>query len=216
MAVYLPNGATIAIGSVYATAKNVTALTNATEAVATAEASHGFIVGDIGRIVSGWSKLDGRVTRIKTVSTNDLTYEGINTVDTTRYPAGTGIGTLQEVSTFVQVTQVLEATTQGGDQQFTTYSFLEDSTERQIPTNKSAQSLSLTIADDVTLPHYAVLDAADEDRLPRVVRIALSGGSKLYYQAYVTLNKTPTLTKNEVMGLNVTISLVADPVRYAA
>lgn len=216
MAVSLPNGATIAIGSAYAAAATMSAITNATNAVATLSASHGFIVGDIGRIVSGWSQLNGQVARVSAVSVNDVTLEGINTLSTVRFPAGSGTGSLQEVTAFTQVTQVLDTGTSGGDQQFTPYSFLEDSNERQIPTNKSAQSFTLTIADDASLPHYAVLVAADDDRLPRAVRFLLPSGSPLYYQGYVTMNKTPTITKNQVMGLQVTVSLIANPVRYVS
>ena len=215
MAVSLPNGATVSVGTTYATAKNMTAVSNANPAVATLEASHGIIVGDVFRVVSGWSKLSGRVPRASVVATNDVTMEGIDTTSTTTYPAGSGVGTVQEVTGWTQITQVLEAATSGGEQQFTTYSFLEDSTERQIPTAKSAQSFTLTIADDSTLPHYAALLAADTDKLPRVIRLALPSGSKLYYQAFVTINPTPTITKNEVMGLQVTFSLIADPVRYS-
>lgn len=214
MSVSLPNGATISLGSTYGASKAMSAITNATPAVATLEAAHGIIVGDVFRVVSGWSLLNGRVPRASVVSTNDVTLEGIDTTDTVKFPAGSGTGSVQEVTAWQQITQVLEAATSGGDQQFTTYSFLEDATERQIPTVKNPQVFTMTIADDATLPHYAVLAAADTDRLPRVIRLALPSGSKLYYQAYVTMNPTPTITKNEVMGLQVTFSLIALPVRY--
>lgn len=215
MSVSLPNGATISVGSAYGTSTTMLALSNSNPAVATVGAAHGLIVGDIARITSGWSKLNGQVARVSAVNVNDITLEGINTLSTIKFPAGSGIGNLQEVTAFTQITQVLETATQGGDQQFITYSFLEDATERQIPTNKSAQSLTLTIGDDATLPHYPVLSAADDDRLPRAIRILLPSNSPIYYQGYVTLNKTPTITKNQIMGLQATISLIADPIRYA-
>jgi hypothetical protein len=216
MAVSLPNGSTLSIHATVGTAVAMSAITNATEAVATLAAAHGFIVGDIGRVVSGWSKLNGRVARIKTVATNDVTLEGINTSDTTKYPAGSGTGTMQEVLTWQQIIQVLEAGSSGGEQQFAEYDFLEDPTTRQIPTKKSAQAFTLTVADDAALPQYAVLAAADEDTLPRVARLVLASGSKIYWQAYVTMNKFPSLTKDQVMGLQVTLSAVADPTRYVS
>lgn len=194
----------------------MTAISNATQAVATLEASHGVIANDIIVVTSGWSRLNGRVVRAESVSTNDVTLDDINTSSTTLYPAGSGAGSVKEVSGFTQVTQVLEFSTEGGEQQFVTYSFLEDDTERRIPTVKSAQGFNLVIGDDPTLPHYALLDAADQDRLPRVIKVQLPGGSVIYYNAYVTLNRTPTLTKNEVMGLRASFSLLADPTRYAA
>jgi hypothetical protein len=52
--------------------------------------------------------------------------------------------------------------------------------------------------------------------LQRVVRVTLPSGSVIYWSAYVTLQKTPTLTKNEVMGLEVTMSLINAVTRYAS
>lgn len=214
MAISLPNGATVSIAATYGTVKAITAITNATQAVATLEATHAIVVNDVMEVTSGWSRLNGRIVRASALATNDVTLEKINTTSTTRFPLGSGTGSVREILTWQQIIQVLETSSAGGDQQFATYSFLEDSTDRQLPTNKSAQSLTLQIGDDATLPHYAVLDAADDDRLPRAIRIQLPNGGILFYNCIVSLNKTPTLTKNQVMSLAVTLSLQADPTRY--
>lgn len=216
MSVSLPNGATISIASGYGTAKVMSALSNANPGVATLEASHGVIVSDVLVMNSGWSKLNGRLARASAVATNDVTLEGINTLATTNYPSGSGTGTVKEVTGWQQITQILETNSSGGEQQFVTYSFLEDDVEHQIPTVKSPVSFKFKIADDATLAHYAVLDAADSGRVPQAVRLVLPSGSVIYWNAYVTLSRTPTLTKNELMGLEVTMSLVADPTRYAS
>ncbi len=216
MAVQLPNGATIAIGSTYGSAKTVSAASNANPCVVTLEASHGVIVGDIFEWTSGWGRANGNVYRASAVATNDVSVEGLNTSSTTLFPAGSGTGTVREVTAWTQITQILESTTSGGDQNFATYSFLEESTEHQIPTVKSPIVFNLTVGDDASLAHYAVLAAADADRLQRVVRITLPSGSYIYFSAYVTLQKTPTLTKNEVMGLRVTLSLINEVTRYAS
>jgi hypothetical protein len=216
MSVSLPNGATISIGSTYGAAKTVSAASNANPCIVTLEASHGVIVGDIFEWTSGWSRANGNVYRAASVSTNDIGVEGLNTTSTTRFPVGSGTGTVREVTAWQQVTQVLETQTSGGEQQFVTYSFLEDDAEHQIPTVKSPIAFNFTIGDDATLAHYSVLDEADADRLQRVVRVVLPSGSVIYWSAYVTLQKTPTLTKNEVMVLRVTMSLINTVTRYAA
>lgn len=216
MSVSLPNGATISVGSTYGATKTVSAASNANPGVITLEASHGIVVNDIFEWTSGWSRANGNVYRASAVATNDVSVEGLNTSSTARFPAGSGIGTIREVSAWTQITQILETQTTGGEQQFVTYSFLEDDAEHQIPTVKSPIVFNFTIGDDATLAHYAVLDAADADRLQRVVRVVLPSGSVIYWSAYVTLQKTPTLTKNEVMGLRVTMSLINAVTRYAA
>jgi hypothetical protein len=212
----LPNGSAFALASTYGASKAMSAVTNAAEGVATLEAAHAIIVGDIFEVNSGWGDLDGRLVRAKTVSTNDVTLEGINTASTTRFPAGSGTGTIRECSAWTSITQVLEATTSGGDPKFYTYQYLDAQSERQVPTGSSAQSLSLKLADDQTLPWFAALDAADLAGTPTGLRITLPSGAKLYYNCYVSFNKTPTLSVNNAMALTCSLSLAADPTRYAS
>lgn len=214
MSVSLPNGAVVAIAAAYAIAKTITATTNAVQAVCSS-IGHGFITGDLIEVTSGWSRLNGRIARVVTSTTDAFTLESIDTTNTGLYPAGGGAGSARKITTWTQISQVLEFTTSGGEQQFVTYSFLEEDVEHQIPTVKSASSFALTIGDDASLPWYGLLSAANDDRVPRAVRVTLPSASSILYNGYVTLNKTPTLTKNEIMGLQSTVSLVSEPVRYA-
>lgn len=215
MSVSLPNGAVVSIASAYAAPVTVTAVSNASPAVASA-VGHGFANGDIVEVTSGWSRLNSRIARVAGVTADAFQLEGINTTSTNLYPAGGGAGSVRKVSTWQQITQVLEFTTSGGEQQFVTYSFLEEDVEHQIPTVKSASSFAMTIGDDAELPWYSILSDANDDRIPRAVSVVLPSGSAIFYNGYVTLNKTPTLTKNELMGLQSTVSLTSEPMRYAA
>lgn len=215
MSVSLPNGAVVSIASAYAAPITVTAVSNANSAVASA-VGHGLANGDIVEVTSGWSRLNSRVARVANVTADTFELEGINTTSTNLYPAGGGAGSVRKISTWQQITQVLEFTTSGGEQQFVTYSFLEEDVEHQIPTVKSASSFAMTIGDDAELPWYSILSDANDDRIPRAVSVVLPSGSAIFYNGYVTLNKTPTLTKNELMGLQSTVSLTSEPMRYAA
>lgn len=216
MGVKLPNGAIFSVAKTYAAAAVVAAVTNALPAVASA-AGHGAADGDIVEMVSGWTALDGRIARADAVTTDSLALEGIDTTDVKRYPAGTGGGSVRRITDWTQISQIMESASQGGEQQFYSYSFLEDTgDERQIPTTRSARSITLTIADDDTLPHYAVLKAANDDREPRAIRFQLPNGSVIYFRAYVSFSEMPTTTKNEAMTLQVTLSLTGAPTRYAA
>lgn len=216
MAVSLPNGALVAIASGYGTAKTMSALTNANPGVATLEASHGISSGDFIEVVSGWSRLTDKIVRAGTVATNDVPLEGIDTTLTSIYPAGGGIGTVREVTGWTQLSQILSSSSNGGEQQFLEYQFLEADAQKRIPTFKSASGLTFTIADDPTLPGYILASEANDDRLPRAVRVTLPSGAIILYNAYISLNKTPSLTVNELMACEVTLSLLAEPVRYAA
>lgn len=214
ISVSLPNGATIHIATGVSAAAPITAISNANPAVATITGG-AVATGDIVVVKSGWSRLNDRIVRAA-AGGSAVTLEGINTSNVSTYPAGSGLGSMAEVQGWQQITQILETSSSGGEQQFVTYSFLEDDAEHQIPTVKSPVSFKFKIADDATLAHYAVLDAADLSRIPQPVRLLLPNGGVVYWNAYVTLSRTPTLTKNELMGLEVTMSLVSEVTRYAS
>lgn len=176
---------------------------------------HSVAAGDYIEVTSGWSKLTNRIVRAETSSTDEVQFEGIDTSNTTRYPALGGTGSVREVLTWTQLTQVLTSTSSGGEQQFLQYQFLEDDDQKQIPTIKSASSLALSIADDPALAGYILAATANDDRLPRAIRVTLPSGSILLYNCYVSLNKTPSLTVNELMACQVTLSQLAEVTRYA-
>lgn len=215
MAASLPNGSTLFIGSAYGSDLTVTAVSNANPAVATSTA-HGLAAGDYIVFTSGWSRLNGRLVRVLAAPTADtFSLEGINTTDTDKYPAGSGIGSVKEVTTFTQITQVMQPTSQGGEQQFLTYQFLEDDAQKEIPTTKTPGGFNFSVADDPSLAGYIAMAAANDDREPRALRVNLANGSKLCYYAYLTLNETPTLTVNELMACAATARFLNSPTRYA-
>jgi hypothetical protein len=215
MSVSLPNGAVLALASGYSAAKTVTILTNAAPAVATSTA-HGMANGDFVEVTSGWAGINGKIFRISGVTTNTFELEGSTCTSTTTYPAGSGIGSVRSVSGWTQLAQILTSASEGGDQQFFTYQFLEGDRQTRIPTVKSPDGMNISIADDASLAGYILAATANDDRLPRAVRVTLPSASKLLYNCYVSLNRTPSLTVNTAMECKVTLSQLAEVVRYAS
>lgn len=216
MSVQLPNGAVLSLATTYGTTKTVSAITNAAPPVATTSAAHGISTGGIIEVVSGWNKITGRIFRAASASASVLSLEGVDATSTTLYPAGTGAGTLREITAFTQISQILNLTTSGGDMQFANYSFLESDAENQLPTQASAQSMSIEIADDPSLAGYIALKAAAASRALTGLKMVLPGGSILLYNGYVSLNETPTMTKGSIMAVKATFSLAGAPTRYAS
>lgn len=214
MAVTLPNGALVAIASGYGAAKVMSAITNADPAVATLEASHGIATGEFFEVTSAWSRLTDKVVKAGTVAVNDVPLLGIDSTSTTVYSAGGGIGSVREITGWTQLSQILQSSSNGGEQQFLEYQFLEGDAQKRIPTFKSAAGISFSIADDPSLAGYILAAEANDDRLPRAVRITLPNGAVIVYNAYISLNKTPSLTVNEIMACEITLSLLNEPVRY--
>lgn len=215
MSVSLPNGSLVAIASGYGSPITITAISNASTAVVTA-AAHGLSNGDIIEITSGWSRLTDKIVRVANVTSGTFELEGIDTSSTSIYPAGGGTGTCREVTGFTQLAQIVGSASNGGEQQFLTYQFLESDAEKRIPTFKTAAGITFTVADDPSLPGYIIAKAANDDRAARAVRVTLSNGQKLLYNAYISLSTIPSLTVNELMTNEATLSLLAEPVRYAS
>ena len=213
IAVSLPNGSTVAIASGYDTAKTISAITNANPGVATA-AAHGFTDGDYIDIVSGWARLTDRIVRVDDAISGSFEVEGIDTTSTTLFPVGGGAGSARKITGWTQLAQILDSTSEGGEQQYWTGQFLESDREIRIPTTKSAAGINFQIADDPSLPGYQLAKQANDDREPRAVLVTLSNGAKLLYKAYISLGLIPSLTVNQAMTLPVTLSLMGDPVRY--
>lgn len=210
----LPNGAIVSLAASYAASAPITGISNAIAGVVTA--TNTLAVGDYVEITSGWARLSGKVLRVSAASGTTFTLEGYDTTNTTVYPVGGGAGAFRKILTWTQLSQILSSSSSGGEQQFLEYQLLEGDSQKRIPTVKSAAGLTFSVGDDPTLPGYQLASAANDDRLPRGVRIDLPSLAKIVYNAYISLNKTPSLTVNEIMACEVTLSLLAEPVRYVS
>ncbi|MBE0615142.1 MAG: phage tail protein [Burkholderiales bacterium] len=212
----LPNGSTVAIAATYGAAKAMTGISNANPGIASLAVGHSIAAGDFMEVTSAWTRLTDKIVKAGTPAADDIPLVGIDTTLTSIYPAASGAGTIREILTWTQLSQILSSSSSGGEQQFLDYQLLEADAKKRIPTFKNAAGLAFSIADDPTLAGYILAAEANDDRLPRAVKITLPSGAVLLYNAYISLNKTPSLTVNEIMAVEVTLSLLAEPVRYGA
>ena len=212
MTISLPNGATIAIASGYAVAVPITSISNAKPA--SASAKNTLEAGDFVEITSGWSRLTDKVVRVIAPTSSLFGLAGIDSTLVSIHPLHGGAGSFRKIMGWTQLSQILSSASSGGEQQFLEYQFLESDAQKRIPTYKSAAGLAFSVADDPLQAGYILASAANDDRLPRAVKISLPSGSVLVYNAYISLNKTPSLTVNEIMACEVTLSLLAEPMRY--
>lgn len=214
MAFRLPNGSSVDFEATSSDPVTVTAISNAAEAVVSA-ADHDFVAGDIVVITSGWVKLTDRVFRVKSVVADvSFVLEKVNTTDTARFPAGTSAGTVRKVLTWVNIPQITEVASSGGETQFYTFGFLSEDDDRQLPTTRSPSTLTLTIADDPDQPFVPVVEEADETREPRVQRLNLVNGDIILYYSIASMSPTPSLTRNSLMVRTLTLAQQGRISRY--
>lgn len=216
MAAVVADGTIVAFASTYATAKNMTAVSNANPAVATLEASHGVIVGDIMEMSSGWPDLDDKILRASVVATNDVTLEGFDASNTTKFPAGSGTGTVREITAFTNIAQILTIAVEGGNPRYLDYQFLNELRQRRIPLSKEPLNLTLTLADDITLAQQASIRAIEAAGVPVAMRLTLPNGSKVYLNGYWSMSDMATLTTGAVNTRTIGFALTSLPTEYSA
>lgn len=208
----LPNNIAFAVASVFATAISVTAATNAAEAVLTA--TNTLSAGDYFEYTGGWSKANGRVFRAKAVTGTSVTVEGLDSTDTTIFPAGAGAGSIRKITTWVPIVNVPSAEVSGGDGKTVEVPLLDSDMPVMLPDGFTATSVVLTIADDKAQPHHAALKAISDGVKLTCLRGILPGGDVLLYAGYCSFNESPSLSKGNVMAVKATFSLQNKVVRY--
>ncbi len=221
MSVYLPNGSKFYIGSAYAANKTFTTASNASECVLSFAADPALATGDFFEINCGWEAVDGNIYRVKTASGTGpylVTIEDLDTTDTAVFPAGgADNGTVREVTTWTEITQVETPTISGGEQQFINYQMLASDRERRLPSFRNAQGIHLTFFDDPTLAWYSsVLAASNNNANPYAIKVDLKSGAKIVASGYWSLQKMPNMAANTPMTASIDIAIRNDVVRYAS
>ena len=213
MSITLAIGTTVSIASTYGTARTMSAVTNANPAVGTLESSHGVLVGDIIHIASGWDLLNNRVVRVSVVSTNDVTLEGINTADTDIYPAGSGIGSVREITAWTEVTQITRNfAVAGGEQQYADISTLKNRDDQRLPTSRTPVDVTLPLYDDPSLAFVAEIN--DADAIETGGRFVYPSGGRTLFSGYWTIGQVATV-EDSTLRNSANISFAARPIRYA-
>lgn len=217
MASFFGDGATVHISSGLATVKNITAISNANPAVVTCTA-HGLANGDVIVLSCGWGDLDERVIKIESVDANSFRLVGIDTSSVKKYPAGQGanasIGSFRKVNGFMQIRQITDVNTSGGEPQYVEWQFLEEKVKRKAPVGVSPRDITFGIGDDPSLPGYKAAKAASDDGGLVPLKVVLANGGELFYNGYCYLNEMPSLASGELMKVQFYYALSGEFTRY--
>lgn len=214
MSITLAIGTTASIASTYGAAKTMSAVSNANPAEATLEASHGVVVGDIIHITSGWDLLNNRVVRVSAVDVNDVTLEGVNTTDTDLYPAGSGGGSVREITGWTEITQITRnLSVSGGETTYADTSTLKNRQDQRLPVSRTPVDVKLPVFDDPALSWYAIVEAADA--IETGGRFVYPNGSRTLFSGFFTVGQVATV-EDSTLRNSVDISFAARPIRYAS
>lgn len=212
----VPTGTIFSLATVFAAAKTVTAITNAAEASVSCTA-HGYSVGDVVQLYSGWGRLNRRAARVKSSTTDAFVLEGINTTNTEFYPSGSGGGTVRKISTFQQINKILNPSNSGGEAKNITVKFLESDIEENINDGFTAITESFDVdADEFGQASYAALVSLSEVQTDTVLKKTLKSGSTIYTPCRVAFNENVKLADGSIMTNTVSINGNGRLTRYSA
>lgn len=214
MAYYFPEGSKFYFSNTLAAAKTVTAASNASPAVATATA-HGYATGDELLFTSGWEDATDSVFKATNLTADTVALQGLNAVNTAFYPAGTGTGTLQKVSNWVEIPQVLTISTNGGDARFTTIEPLAKRNAINVPTGFNAMSVNVTLGHDPANANYQQMVDIARSLSKVAFKMVLSGGATAYGYGYMSVNEAPTLNRNQANQVTAALTFLGRFMSYA-
>jgi hypothetical protein len=213
----MPNGARYAVSTGLAAAVAITAISNASPAVANTATPP--TEGDIVVLDSGWDRLAQAVVRAGTVvAATSFQLERVDATDADNYPAGEGVGVFQKVNGFTVIDQVIGLDQSGGEQNWETFQYAQDKDgkQRQDKTYKSPRVLTLTLHYDPDKPWNATLISQDEGEDLSVIRETLKNGDVVYYVGKLSYSQVPKRALNVSDAVTVALALTQPPIRYPA
>lgn len=219
MSITLSTRTAMLIASAYGAAKAFTAASNAVQCELSFASDPSLSIGDVVEISSGWGRLNNRLARVDSISGAGpylVVLEDIDTSDTDVFSAGTGTGSVREITGWTEVTQIKSLSSSGGEQQFADITDIKDEVEKKIPTIRSSVSVSVEVYDDPTLAYVPVVKAAAAASRVAGLKMSFPNGSVLYANAYWSLQDVPNVAKNEALTAKLDMSYASAPTRYAS
>jgi len=212
----LPSGTILSVATAFAAAKTVTGISNAAEAVVSCTA-HGYSVGDIVQIYSGWGRLNRRAVKVKSVLADSFVATDIDTTNTEFFPSGSGIGTVRKVTTFTQISKYLNPNSSGGDPKPVTVKFMDEDTETTLNDGFTAVSESFEIdADQFGTSAYNALRTLSDVQTDTLLKKTLKSGGIIYTPCTIALNENVKMGNSSIYTNMVSISGNGRITRYSA
>lgn len=209
----VPNGSKFALAIVYEAPVTVENISNALPAVADA-AANGYDIGDILLLNNAWANTDNSVRRVSAVTADAFTLGGLDTTNTSRFPAGGGAGTARQISDFIPISKLPTFEMTGGDAKTLTTGYIDYERDYEAIIGANPERLNFTVSYQPDSVSFATMVKAHEGGNIMVMRMTLPNGDELFYPGQMFFNKTPVTTKDQEMVNNATIVMQGDVTRY--
>ena len=215
MAYYFPEGTKVYYSVTFAAAKTITGVTNASPAVATST-SHGYTDLDPVLLLSGWEDANNTVWEVDEQTADTFNITGLDSTSTTYYPAGSGTGTAQKVSTWVEVPQILTINSNGGGTKYGTVSPLATRNDIKTPIGFEASSIDLELGYDPANAVQVAMAGITRAFTKVALKLVVPGGGRIYGYGNLMLSEVPKLSKGNAITKPASISFDGRMVGYGA
>ena len=215
MSYFFPEGSKFFYSKTFAAAKTITDLTNADPAVATAVA-HGYSDGNTVLVESGWSEANNSVFEVDQITADTFKLQGLDTSNTSIFPAGTGIGSAQLVSAWTEIPQILSISPQGGGPRYGTFNPLGDRQGRRQIIGFEAASLDMTIGHDPNNATLKEMAAISRAYTKVAIKVAIPGGGRVYGYGNLSVSEIPQMSPGNPISITAGVSFDGRVISYGA
>lgn len=196
MAYTFPPGTKVFYSNTLAAAKTVTAVTNASPAVATAVA-HGYADLDPVLFSSGWADASDTVFEVDQLTVDTFGLTGLNALDTNVYAATTGTGTTKKLSGWVEIPQILSIQGNGGGIKYGTISPIGARQDTKQPVGFEAVGIDLKLGYDATNATIQAMQALTRVFSKVAIKLVLPGGGRVYGYGNLACSEMPEIGSKE-------------------
>lgn len=213
MAYYFAEGSKFYFSTTFAAAKSVTIATNANPSVLTAVA-HGIVDNEEFLFTSGWEDATDSVYKADTLTADTISPLGLNSTNTNYFASGGGVGSIQKVSSWLEVPQVLGVTPSGGDARFTDVNPLAKRNGIKFPTGFNPMALTLDLGHDPAGVNYATMLDVSRTFTKCAFKQVSGGGGVTYGYGYMIVSEAPSLAVGQPNKVQCAMSFLGRSISY--
>lgn len=213
MAYSSPVGTQYYVSQTFASAKTVTVASNANPAVLTSTA-HGYSTNDEFLFTSGWELATNSVYKANTLTADTLNPLGLNTTNTNSYASGAGIGSMQKISTWLQIPQVLTINPNGGDPNFIDFKPIANLQGLRLPNGFSPMSLTFELGFDTAATNWSTLLDISRNTTLVAYKSVKGNGQTTYAYGYFMMGEAPRQQSDQVDRINATFVALGRTITY--
>lgn len=213
MAYSFAEGSKFYFSQTFATAKNVTIASNANPAVLTSVA-HGYTTNDEFLFTSGWADADASVFKANVLTADTLNPLGLNTTSTALFTALGGLGTMQKISAWLEIPQVLGVSSSGGDAKFVDVQPLGSRNGIKFPTGFNPMGITLELGHDPNGANFSTMLDISRTFTKVAFKQVAGGGAVTYGYGYMIVGEAASLAIGSPNKVNCAINFLGRSISY--